>query len=454
MKNLIFILLAIISYRISCQTHEKQDPKPINCLTAKELAASKKDLIAKRDALLNARNISKSKLRLAAPQQILFRWPLQANADYDFTYNTSKITNFVDQNRNADPAADDDVREPEWIDDWNCGKRTYDNHDAQDIANWPFSWHMYDVSAAIIVAAADGEILEKSNGHYDKNCEWAGAGSPNLVRLLHADGTVSSYLHMKNGSLTSLPESTPSNPSYVKKGDYLGIVGSSGRSTGPHLHFSVYDINDNLIEPFTGNCNALNPTTWWENQQNYYNTQINKVMTHYATPIEDGCWGGLDQEEMNGRNNFSPGEFIWTSVAFQDALPLDFADCYLIQPNGNTYATWQHSFGTAGSSFRTHMEQLPNGNDGNWTVKVVYRGNNYYHFFTVNCGSTNTVSGAAIGSQGYITSNLISSAVAHTNLTDTKVLYQAANEITFSPGFEIKGGAHMKARIKGCDFVE
>jgi hypothetical protein len=248
-------------------------------------------------------------LRVAAPQQILFGWPLQANADYDFTYNTTIISNYVDQNRNKDPADDDDVREPEWIDDYNCGKRTYDQHDAEDIANWPFSWHMYDVNATVVVAAADGELIEKNQGNYDKNCAWGSGLSANFVRILHDDGTVSSYLHMKNGSLTALPESTIANPVRVKKGDYLGIVASSGNSTGPHLHFSIYDINDALIDPFTGNCNALNNSTWWENQRNYWEPQINKVMTHSTTPVNGDCWGnehlGHVKEEMNGKNHFS-----------------------------------------------------------------------------------------------------------------------------------------------------
>ena len=51
---------------------------------------------------------------------------------------------------------------------------------------------------------------------------------------MHADGSVAWYGHMKAGSLTNKAVGQT-----VSSGEYLGIVGSSGNSTGPHLHFGI-----------------------------------------------------------------------------------------------------------------------------------------------------------------------------------------------------------------------
>jgi murein DD-endopeptidase MepM/ murein hydrolase activator NlpD len=454
MKKIIIFYVLILSYQSHSQLINQGEAKKIQCMTSAEMKTYRTEIFTKRDAVLREKNITKAQLRVAAPQQILFSWPLQSNADYDFTYNNSYISNFVDQNRNADPAGDDDVREPEWIDDWNCGKRTYDNHDAQDIATWPFAWHMYDVDAVMVVAAADGEILTKVNGKYDKNCAWGVSGGSNHITILHDDGSVSGYLHMKNGSLTSKPEG-----SRVKQGDFLGIVASSGNSTGPHLHFSVYDVNDNLIEPFTGTCNNLNPSTWWQNQRNYWEPQINKVMTHEPGFVVGNCWGnshlGYDVEDMKGKNQFSSGEICIIGTYLQDAQNNDVITGDLYAPNGANFSSWTHTLNSTGAArYFTKTILLPAGNTGTWIVRMEYRNKNYYHFFTVGCNSSETVSGARTGSEGFIAGATITSTIPHATNSMSKVLYQAGTEITFSPGFEITAGAHLKARIKGCDFVE
>ncbi|RTH03511.1 hypothetical protein CSW50_04920 [Thermus scotoductus] len=53
-----------------------------------------------------------------------------------------------------------------------------------------------------------------------------------LVKLDHAEGYQSLYGHLSR--LAVRPGQR------VEKGQVLGYVGSTGRSTGPHLHYSVY----------------------------------------------------------------------------------------------------------------------------------------------------------------------------------------------------------------------
>jgi murein DD-endopeptidase MepM/ murein hydrolase activator NlpD len=72
-----------------------------------------------------------------------------------------------------------------------------------------------------IVAAADGQVVSAG---------WAG-GYGREVQIAHGSGITSLYGHMS--------EIVASPGSFVHRGQLIGYVGSSGLSTGPHLHFEV-----------------------------------------------------------------------------------------------------------------------------------------------------------------------------------------------------------------------
>jgi murein DD-endopeptidase MepM/ murein hydrolase activator NlpD len=55
----------------------------------------------------------------------------------------------------------------------------------------------------------------------------------NYIKVLHDDGTYAVYAHILMGSAVVQPGDK------VKAGDILARAGSSGYSTGPHLHFVV-----------------------------------------------------------------------------------------------------------------------------------------------------------------------------------------------------------------------
>jgi len=73
-----------------------------------------------------------------------------------------------------------------------------------------------------IHAAADGHVARAG---------WAG-GYGRQVRLNHDGGLATSYSHMS--SLSVEPGTL------VRQGQLIGYVGSSGLSTGPHLHYEVH----------------------------------------------------------------------------------------------------------------------------------------------------------------------------------------------------------------------
>src|SRR5207302_5352332 len=72
-----------------------------------------------------------------------------------------------------------------------------------------------------IVAAGDGQVV---------GAGWGG-GYGREVQIAHGGGLTSLYGHMS--------EIVAQPGSFVRRGQLIGYVGSSGLSTGPHLHFEV-----------------------------------------------------------------------------------------------------------------------------------------------------------------------------------------------------------------------
>ena len=65
-------------------------------------------------------------------------------------------------------------------------------------------------------------------------------GYGNVVKIRHRGGYVSLYAHQSRIRVK--------RGAHVKKGQVIGYVGSTGRSTGPHLHFGLYK-NGRAIDP-------------------------------------------------------------------------------------------------------------------------------------------------------------------------------------------------------------
>ena len=73
-----------------------------------------------------------------------------------------------------------------------------------------------------ILAATDGQVSAAG---------WAG-GYGKQVRIAHGGGLLTSYSHMSR--------IIAQRGSFVKQGQLIGYVGSTGLSTGPHLHYELY----------------------------------------------------------------------------------------------------------------------------------------------------------------------------------------------------------------------
>ncbi|MBS0195926.1 MAG: M23 family metallopeptidase [Planctomycetes bacterium] len=149
-------------------------------------------------------------------------------------YRDNFMNNFVDLNRAASA-----------ILDWNCSDYTYDGHNGHD--NGLRSFGEQEVGVPIF-AALPGTVVDRHDGEPDHNTTGPNV-TANYVVLSHGGARYTYYWHMRTGSVAvSLGQ-------VVRAGQQLGLVGSSGYSTGPHLHFET-NLNNAVYEPFAGACRA------------------------------------------------------------------------------------------------------------------------------------------------------------------------------------------------------
>jgi hypothetical protein len=172
---------------------------------------------------------------------VRFGWPLA----WPLGHPRLRITNYYDH----DPS-------PRIL-DYYGGTLTYDGHQGTDYNINSFE----DMDVGVpVLAAANGSVVSTEDGNYDR--ETLAPGVPwNVVVIAHGDGTTSIYGHLRTHSVTVVPGE------YAREGQMIGFMGSSGLTTGPHLHFEVHTITGFAIDPYGGSAN-LTPSLW-KHQENY-----------------------------------------------------------------------------------------------------------------------------------------------------------------------------------------
>ncbi len=95
-------------------------------------------------------------------------------------------------------------------------------------------------SGTPIQAAADGEIIAAAHD----------GGYGNCVRISHGYGYVTLYAHMSRMTVKVGQK--------IKKGEQIGLVGSTGASTGPHCHYEVH-LNGVPVNPLQFCLDGLTP---------------------------------------------------------------------------------------------------------------------------------------------------------------------------------------------------
>lgn len=106
----------------------------------------------------------------------------------------------------------------------------------RDAANF----HALDFAAAQgtpVLAARAGTVMQVVDAFTEGGMAEGLKDRMNLVRVLHADGSMGLYAHIATGSARVQPGDV------VQPGQRLASVGNVGWSSAPHLHFSV-QVND------------------------------------------------------------------------------------------------------------------------------------------------------------------------------------------------------------------
>lgn len=142
--------------------------------------------------------------------------------------------------------------------DYMGGTHNYDGHTGHDYTLYSFR----DMDRGVpIRAAAPGVVTYLDDtSPYDRHCDFDWPDGGNWVWIAYGDGTYHEYLHMRRSSMTVKAGES------VVQGQMLGLVGSSGYSTAPHLHFESGDYSGpggNYVfrEPSHGSANPL-PSLW------------------------------------------------------------------------------------------------------------------------------------------------------------------------------------------------
>lgn len=336
---------------------------PLNSSAEPCISAAQYEVIEKRCA-------DNSKLYIHTEQNLkvaatALNWPLKAkNGFMDCSFYF--ISAHVDQDKATTT-----------FKDYNCGTISYDGHKGTDIAIGPFGIHKMDNDQVEVIAAAAGTIIDKHDGEFDKNCVGVGSNlTANYVIVQHADGSCALYWHMKSGKLTSKIVGQT-----VSVGEYLGVVGSSGSSSGPHLHFEVWSGNTSatVVDPFYASCNTLNGATWWASQKTYTEPAILKASVHTTDVVIPPCPGA---ETLNDSNSYTipfqgsgltPG-YAKFYIFMRNETMGTAVNMEIIGPGATVFTSWTRNCANSyNASYYGYSKKLPT-TAGTYTFQATYNG--------------------------------------------------------------------------------
>lgn len=103
----------------------------------------------------------------------------------------------------------------------------------------PFGGRTYEFHAGMDIDGERGDIVVAPGNGKVREAGWKG-GYGNFIEVEHGNGLTTRYGHLSKIEVAA--------GDTITRGQTIGLVGSTGRSTGPHLHYELR-VNDRPINP-------------------------------------------------------------------------------------------------------------------------------------------------------------------------------------------------------------
>jgi murein DD-endopeptidase MepM/ murein hydrolase activator NlpD len=112
---------------------------------------------------------------------------------------------------------------------------------AQGMLTSGYGWRWGRMHNGIDIAAPVGTPIFAAAAGVVTFAAWNDGGYGNLVEIAHPDGSVTLYAHNHRNLVREGQE--------VEQGDQIAEMGSTGFSTGPHLHFEIHPAGQGAVNP-------------------------------------------------------------------------------------------------------------------------------------------------------------------------------------------------------------
>jgi len=281
---------------------------------------------------------------LAVPT-VRFGWPLR---EQDWW----AIANYVDLNPKTN------------LLDYNCSDVTYDGHTGTDII---IRNSLEMDGGRPVLAPAAGVVGGGVDGQFDRNHSFNSL-PVNYVQLGHPDGTTSVMFHFKKWSIRTYVGQE------VAAGQIVGLVGSSGNSTDPHVHFEVHNGPD-LYEPSAGPCRP-GPSLWLDQLPHASFRPVELMDAGVSILVPTGSMIKFRYPDVQHVQQAGTGGYLYFWFRLASVHKGDKTEIVFRSPDGGVYHRVQANPSAYYSYAAFYVrENLPKkGSQGTWTIEYNLNG--------------------------------------------------------------------------------